>query len=301
MVDVSVVYVNYNTEALICASVESLYRFTRGVSFEVIVVDNHSREESLNILKDRLASFERVRFVPLQENLGFGRANNAAVPFATGDYLFILNPDTLLLNDALSILKNYLEDNPAAAACGGNLFDSEMRPARSFHRLFPSVKGELNSLMLFLPERIRYGRNRFFNYAGHPIGVAAITGADLMIKKGVVQEMGLFNDKFFMYYEDMELCCRIRKGGYEIASVPEARIQHLEGRSSSNMGRKADLVFEGRKCFYDAVGRSGWYRAVCNALFFLYCCERCVLSLFQGRESYHYWSRMLSDCLGANR
>lgn len=293
MADVSVIIVNYNSEALLAASIESVYKYTKGVSFEIIVVDNNSEKESQERLKSILSRYSEARLVPLTENLGFGRANNAAVPFATGDYLLLLNPDTILLNDAVSIMKDYLECHESIAVCGGNLFDSEMRPATSFHRLFPSIAGELNSLLFYLPEFLKYGRNRFFNHSGHPLEVAAITGADLMIKKSVVEELGLFDDSFFMYYEDTELCNRIRKSGYGIASVPDAHIQHLEGRSSSNMKRKADIVSAGRKNYYRISGHGKFYVGVCNFLFFFCCLIRSLIGALQGPSHFRYWSRML--------
>ncbi len=293
MADVSVIIVNYNSEALLAASIESVYKYTKGVSFEIIVVDNNSEKESQERLKSILSHYSGVRLVPLEQNVGFGRANNAAVPFAQGEYLLLLNPDTVLLNDAVSILKDYLEIHESVAVCGGNLFDSEMRPVTSFHRLFPSVIGELNSLSFYLPERLRYGKNRFFNHTGKPLDVAAITGADLMIKKSVVQQLGLFDESFFMYYEDTELCHRIRKAGYGIMSIPEARIQHLEGRSSSNMKRKADIVSAGRKNYYRVTGHGKFYVGVCNVLFFFCCLIRSLTGALQGPSQFKYWSRML--------
>ena len=295
MVDVSVIIVNYNTESLLAASVESLYENTKGASFEIIVVDNKSRPESRERLKDTLSRYPGTRLVPLAENLGFGCANNAAVPFAEGDYILLLNPDTVLLNDAVSVMKDYLDSHGSVAACGGNLLDSEMRPATSFHRLFPSVIGELNSLLFYLPERVKYGKNRFFNHTGKPLDVAAITGADLMIRKSVVEKTGLFDESFFMYYEDTELCHRIRGAGYGIVSVPDARIQHLEGRSSSDMKRKADIVSAGRKNYYRVTGRGRLYTGVCNCLFFCCCLIRSLTGLVQGSSQFRYWSRMLCN------
>jgi GT2 family glycosyltransferase len=194
-------------------------------------------------------------------------------------------------------MKDYMDIEASVASCCGNLFGADMAPVTSFHRLFPSIKGELNNLLLFLPERIRYGRNRFFNFTKRPLSVAAGTGADLMIRKAVVDKIGLFDDRFFMYYEDVELCHRIRAHGYDIVNVPGAQIQHLEGRSSSNMQLKADFVFKGRETFYLAVEKGKRYRRICNMIFSLYCCLRCFFGVFQGKASRQFWLRMVHNCI----
>ena len=230
--DVSVIIVNYHTSELVTDCLRSLYAQCRGVELEVIVVDNAS-EPGLQRKFDALFTGLGVKCLQLDENVGFGRANNAGAETATGRNLFFLNPDTILVNDAVSILSGYLDSHPDTGAVGGNLYDQEMNPMLSFRRRYPGIRWELNELLHNWPDRLRYGDNRRFNHTGQPMQVAYITGADLMMPASLFHGIGGFSPDFFMYYEETDLCRRISRAGYRIMSIPEARIQHLEGGSFS--------------------------------------------------------------------
>lgn len=230
--DVSVIIVNYHTSELVTDCLRSLYAQCLGVEFEVIVVDNAS-EPGLQRKFDALFPGLGVKCLQLDENVGFGRANNAGAETATGRHLFFLNPDTILVNDAVSILSDYLDSHPDTGAVGGNLYDQEMNPMLSFRRRYPGIRWELNELLHNWPDRLRYGDNRRFNHTGRPMQVAYITGADLMIPASRFLSVNGFSPEFFMYYEETDLCLRISQAGYRIMSLPDARIQHLEGGSFS--------------------------------------------------------------------
>lgn len=230
--DVSVIIVNYHTSELVTDCLRSLYAQCRGVELEVIVVDNAS-EPGLQRKFDALFPELEVKCLQLDENVGFGRANNAGAEIASGRNLFFLNPDTILVNDAVSILSGYLDSHPDTGAVGGNLYDEGMNPMLSFRRRYPGIRWELNELLHNWPDRLRYGDNRRFNHTGQPMQVAYITGADLMIPASLFHGIGGFSPEFFMYYEETDLCRRISRAGYRIMSIPEARIQHLEGGSFS--------------------------------------------------------------------
>lgn len=230
--DVSVIIVNYHTSELVTDCLRSLCAQCRGVELEVIVVDNAS-EPGLQRKFDTLFPELGVKCLQLDENVGFGRANNAGAETATGRHLFFLNPDTILVNDAVSILSGYLDSHPDTGAVGGNLYDEGMNPMLSFRRRYPGIRWELNELLHNWPDRLRYGDNRRFNHTGRPMQVAYITGADLMMPASLFHGIGGFSPEFFMYYEETDLCRRISRAGYRIMSIPEARIQHLEGGSFS--------------------------------------------------------------------
>ena len=232
--DVSIIIVNYKTLSLIVNCISSIIEKTDGISYEIIVVDNNSGDDFSKCLKDRFGNL--VICVPLQENIGFGRANNEGVRIATGRNIFFLNPDTLLINNAIRILSDYLDGNPNVGCCGGNLYNEEMKPVHSYSMLLPSIKWELNLLCGGVLEKIRWGKNAQFNHTKEYKKVGYICGADMMIKHSVLNEVGAFSKYFFMYYEDTELSYRIHDAGYEIISIPLAMIQHLEGKS---MGGKS--------------------------------------------------------------
>jgi len=227
--DVSVIIVNYKTSLLLVDAINSVFDKTEGISFEVIVVDNHSQDDSEQLVRERYG--DRVIYLSLPKNIGFGRANNEGVRIAKGRNILFLNPDTLLINNAIEILSGCLDNHPDTGAVGGNLYSPYGKPNVSFNRVFPSVFDETDQAMFRLLSRLRFGRNGLFNYTGRLLEVGFIVGADLMVPRKLLEKVGAFDPDFFMYYEETELCWRIRKAGYRIVCEPKASIVHIEGKS----------------------------------------------------------------------
>ncbi len=243
--DVSILIVNYRTPELVTDCVRSVREKTRGVSYEIIVVDNGSGDGSLQKMKSALP--EDVRLIDAGYNLGFGRANNLAAKYASGTYLFLLNSDTLLRNDAVSILFRYMEENRTCGIAGGNLFSADGRPAGSFCRSFDSPESvkyaaSWSGIITGIRERRRRDRlpenererilaEKNFNTTEYVEDVAYVFGADLMIAQSLFEELSGFDRDFFMYAEESELAFRVRKTGRTVMSVPEAEITHLDGGS----------------------------------------------------------------------
>ena len=249
MADVSVIIVNYKTVNLILDCVRSIYEQTEGVSYEIIVVDNNSEDGFQERIQEL---FPEVVCLPLSENIGFGRANNEGLKIAKGRNIFFLNPDTLLLNNAVKILSDYLDSHSEVGICGGNLYDVEMRPMHSYRMYLPGILWELNDLSGNLVDKLLWGKNRQFNHTGKSRSVGYITGADMMVRREVLDRVGCFSPRFFMYYEETELTYRIKKAGYKVVSVPRAKIQHLEGKSFKpgiNVSRIRYSI-EGRNTYY---------------------------------------------------
>ncbi len=247
--------------------IRSVREHTRGVNYEIIVVDNASEENFPELVRARCG--EDVIALPMEENVGFGRANNAGFAISKGDKLFCLNPDTKLLNNAIKILSDYLDDNPKAGACGGNLFRGDMHRALSFRRILPGIFWEISESMRLHPERLLYGRSTRFNRSGKPLKVGYITGADLMLRREVVEQTGGFSPEFFMYFEETDLCKRIKDEGWEIVSVPEARIQHLEGTSfpdESSRKRRLSMYAKSRE-IYNRRNLTPFQRSICDFLY----------------------------------
>ncbi len=244
--NVSIIIVNYNTTDLLLQCVDSIVKHTQKVSYEIIVVDNGSEEDSLAPLRqDR-----RISLLEQHENLGFGRANNVGATSARGEHLFLLNPDTILVNDAISILHQHLVNTPHTGLCGGNIFDADMLPIHSHDRLFPSILSEMDIVFGHLYYKLRYGKNSWFNHTDSPMKVAMITGADMMVRREVWDEVAGFDPSFFMYYEDADLCVRINEKGYDITNVPQAKIIHLEGKSFHESRARTERYFTGRNVFF---------------------------------------------------
>ena len=225
---VSIIFVNYNTSRLINDSIRSIFRHVRDISYEIIVVDN-ATEQLEQVIE--AAGDERIHLLQLPSNVGFGPANNAAAQIARGRNLFILNPDTLLINNAVKILSDYLDDHPETGICGGNLYNSDLRPNFSLSHFTPGFLHEVNDLLRNIPVKIIYGNGAYFNTSDKEINIPFITGADIMIRTSLFNSLGGFSSDFFLYYEDTDLCRRVEKAGYKITSVPTAKIIHLEGGS----------------------------------------------------------------------
>lgn len=244
--NVSIIIVNYNTTQLLLQCLDSIEAQTHGVTYEVIVVDNGSREEELPPLRqDR-----RITLLEQRQNLGFGRANNVGAAHARGECLFLLNPDTILVNDAVSLLYQHLASHPTTGLCGGNIFDADMQPIHAHDTLPPSILQELDIVFAHLYSKLVFGKNAWFNHTGKDMQVALITGADIMIRRAAWEAVGGFAPAFFMYYEDADLCVNVKQRGYAIVNVPQARIIHLEGKSFSESRARAERYFTGRAVFF---------------------------------------------------
>lgn len=230
-IDVSIIIVNYRTVSMILNCLDSIQRLTQEVSYEIIVVDNNSDDNFASRIHEQ---YPQVICVPLSENIGFGRANNEGVKIANGRNILFLNPDTVLLNDAISILSKYIDSHLFVGACGGNLYGINLRPHHSFRRWLPGIQWELNGLFHDYIARAYWGRNRMHNFTNKAMLVGYIVGADLMMPRHIFNLIGGFSPEFFMYYEETELCYRLKHKKYEVHSVPQARIQHLEGGSFDN-------------------------------------------------------------------
>lgn len=244
---VSIIIVNYHTSHLLLHCVDALEEQVKGVDYEIIVADNASSEEELVLLRDD----KRFTLLELDENVGFGNANNAAAQMAKGDYLLLLNPDTVLLNDAVTLLFQYMDAHPEVGICGGNLYDSDLQPTHSFHRLYPSFLSEMDFALGQVYRKIRFRGNAQFNSSEHPIEVAMITGADLMIRTDVWNKLKGFDTCFFMYGEDADLCKRCKQLGYGVVAIPEAHIQHLEGKSFMESESHCRRILDGRFTYFN--------------------------------------------------
>lgn len=253
MIHVTVIIVNYNTTTLLGNALDSLFAHTSGVLFQTIVVDNASPDGDPKIeLAERYG--DRVEWLSLDENVGFGKANNAAMKQARGEYFFLLNPDTLLRNNAVDILYKYMEANPKVGVCGGNVYQKDLSPGISYKYFGEGVWFELDAFFDEPIGRLCYGRSRVFNHRGRPMNVAAIVGADMMVRRAVWESLGGFDPDFFMYAEETEWQHRIRRAGWAIVSVPKAEIVHLEGGSYEQSERRLEAMLGGkillyRKCF----------------------------------------------------
>lgn len=233
-IDVSVIIVSYNTRHLTCASVASVIAMTRAVRFEVVVVDNASQDGSVVALRE---AFPEITIIETGANLGFGNACNHGIARAQGKYLFFLNPDTLLLNDAISTLYDWMERHGGereAGAIGSWLEDSEGGICHSYLD-FPDMLWLIGDEFPVIRRRREFrsqpdhAKEREVDY---------ITGADLFVPRAVMDRLGGFDPAYFMYYEESDLQKRMSMLGFRRFIIPGPRICHLEGASSDSPTRR---------------------------------------------------------------
>jgi hypothetical protein len=246
--NVSVIIVNYNTLDLTLQCLRSIYEKTNGLSFEVIVVDNASSDDSVKQIR---WEFPQVILIESPENLGFGRANNLGYEHSTGDFIFLLNSDTILMNNAIEILWRFLNEHTEVAIVGGQLFEKDgLKHTHSYSFMFPSLSMELDILLRgCITRRIERKKQRIISIDGF-VTVAYITGADMMLRRSDIQQLGFFNPSFFLYFEETELAYRYHRNGRISVFLPAAHIIHLGGGSFSLVKDRSKFYLEGRRNYY---------------------------------------------------
>lgn len=246
--DVSVIIVNHNTSSLVIQTIDSVLSRTEQIRFEIIVVDSGSSEDLVAL--SNYCAQSGVTFISVGENVGFGTANNIGARQSKGRNLFFLNPDTIVLNNSVRFLSDYLDGHPSAAACGGNLFSETMEPAHSYSFTFPSLSREFDFICGRFFSKLFHGPDAEFNTKGKPYPVAYVCGADLMVKREIFESVEGFSSDFFLYYEESDLERRITDAGYSIHSVPQSKIIHLEGKSFHFSKEREKHVFNGRNVYF---------------------------------------------------
>lgn len=249
--DVSIILVSFNTKELTKQTISSVKKETQNLEYEIIVVDNASKDGSPEMIEE---CFPDVTLIKNPDNNGFGAANNLGIQAAQGKNILFLNPDTILCNNAITILHNFLEDpkNADIAICGPNLYNEDMTHQHSYGN-FPTIKRllfTLTGLNVFLPPLYKKIFNPYgLNESNELKEVDYVTGAALMIRKSVIDNLGAFDEDFFMYFEEAELCHRIKKNGYKTFINPDANIIHLESKSIKfpihkfKMFRESELTY----------------------------------------------------------
>lgn len=242
MTDLSVIIVNTNNGNVIRPCLDSVFHYTRGLKYEVIVVDNGSTDGSLEMLRREYGA--RIRLVENGANVGFSKANNRGMAVAGGRAVILLNSDTELRDNALKKLFDFLFSREEIGACGGMLVYPGGAPQFSYgyYPSFPRMLWITLSGLLKTP----WGRReRAVIPAPNEVRkrVEYVCGADLMMKKSVLDRVGFLDERFFVYCEETDLCRRITRAGYEIWFLPDVRIvHHIEG-SFRERKRMREIIY----------------------------------------------------------
>jgi GT2 family glycosyltransferase len=229
--DLSIIILNWNSVRYLDECLRSVYQETRNINFEVIVVDGASFDGSEQLVRDK---FPEASFVQLTENRGFARGNNAGVGQARAKTLLFLNPDTVVLNGALEKLYAAFNKVPEIGVAGLVLLNSDLSIQTAAVQRYPCILGQILDFDPLI--------NKFKNfplwgnkalYGDAPTQVEVISGACLMVRKDIFEQVGGFNESYFMYAEDAHLCWNVRQAGREVYLLPVGRVIHHGGGCSA--------------------------------------------------------------------
>lgn len=247
--DVSVIMINYNTYELTKNALNSLFTYTVDLEYEIILVDNQSPDGSGDILADEFGN--RIKYIQSGGNLGTSKAFNLGFKNSCGKYILWLNTDIIIKDNFIFKLFKYMESHPECGVCGGNLLGFDGKPAHSYSKSFLSAKTlrkDRNLIFKVIRTIFKKAFSFDYNYTGAPMEVAQVIGADMMVRRELFDEVGLFEEAIFMYCEETEFQYRVRKHtGYRIFSVPEAVMYHLDGGSFQEKSKVSAETYE-RRC-----------------------------------------------------
>lgn len=243
--DLSVIILNYNTKDLLQKCLESVFSSRTDFQIEVIVSDNGSTDGSIEMIKNR---FPQVKLTENNANLGFSAGNNVGIRQALGRLVLLLNTDTEVRLNTLDLSIKYMDSHPEAGVMGCKVLLPDGKLHEASRRRFP------NPVNAFL--RL-FGLRRFsnYNYKNIPIDremeVDSVVGAFLMIRRSVIDKIGLLDEEFFMYGEDLDWCWRVKEAGFKVMYYPGAEITHyLYGSSAAVAFRSVRWAHSAMKIFY---------------------------------------------------
>lgn len=250
-VDISIVIVNYNVKDFLLQCINSIYKSVTNLNYEIIVVDNASTDGSRELFESTSITYSNFYYYFQKENLGFGKANNFGFEKAIGKYTLILNPDTLLEQDTLSTMFAYMEENPDIGTSGCKVLNLDGTFQSACRRGFPTPWAsfcKLFGLQRIFPKSKLFAKyNLSYLNENETNDIDALIGAFMFTRTDILKDIGGFDEAFFMYGEDLDLCFRIKQAGYRVSYYPKTTIIHFKGESS-----KRSTLNE-TKHFYDAM------------------------------------------------
>jgi len=282
MINLSICIVSFRARDLLRECLLSIYETVDSLSFEIIIVDNHSEDGTLEMLKNE---FHNVRLLVNDHNTGYTRPNNQAIRESRGRYIVLLNPDTLVKPNAIVELFGFLETHPEVGIVGPKVLNrdgtlqkqcrrSEARPWDSFcyfsglSRLFPHDRRFAGYLMTYLDENLTHEAE-------------AVSGSCMMIRRQVIEQIGYQDENFFAYQEDTDYCRRARLAGWKVFYDPSAQIVHYGGEGGSNVQPFRSII-EWHRSYYLYYRKhfAGDYLFVFNAIYYFGMLVKLGLSLF---------------------
>ncbi len=240
----SIIIVNYNVEYFLEQCLHSVLSASKGIDTEIFVVDNNSVDGSVEMIKEK---FPQIHLIENKDNRGFSKANNQAIKIAGGEYILLLNPDTVVENDTFSKIIKYMDKHAEAGGLGVKMIDGKGHFLPESKRGLPTPEVafyKVFGISRLFPKSQKFGKYHLSYLDNNKIHeVEILAGAFMLIRKTVLDKIGLLDEDFFMYGEDIDLSYRIVKAGYKNIYFPETRIIHYKGESTKKSSLNYVFIF----------------------------------------------------------
>ena len=237
--DLSILIVNWNVKDLLSDCLRSIFEHTNNLNFEVIVVDNNSPDQA-EVNKMMRENFPQVKYIPNHKNLGFAKANNQAMVLAQGQFILLMNPDTELRENSLLRVVNFVKENEEIGICGCKILNSDhtIQPSvRSFPTLASQVLIMLKLHHFLAGQKVlRQYFLKDFDY-NKPQEVDQVRGAFFLIRKKVIDKIGLLDDGYWIWFEEVDYCRRAKDVSWQVFYLPTAEVFHHWGQSFQKQER----------------------------------------------------------------
>ena len=274
MTKLSVVIVNYNVKHFIEQCLFSVLKASENIACEIFVVDNNSVDGSVTIIKDK---FPQVNLIVNKVNTGFSVANNQAIRLAKGEYVLLLNPDTVVQEDTFTKVITFMDTHADAGGLGVKMLDGQGNFAPESKRGLPTpfvAFYKMVGLSRFFPKSAKFGKYHLSYLQQDQINeVDVLSGAFMLMRKSVLDKIGLLDETFFMYGEDIDLSYRIQKSGYKNYYFPETQIIHYKGESTKRSSLNYVIIFYKAMAIFSRKHFSGsnafWFNALIHFAIFL--------------------------------
>jgi len=249
--NLSIIIVNYNTKELLQKALESIERFPPSGEFEIFVVDNASQDDSAEYIKN---IDNQVIPIINTENLGFSKANNMAIKMAKGKYILLINPDTEVLEGTLNKCMDYMDKHPTIGILGCKVLLPDGRLDLACRRGFPNLWNsffKFSGLAKLFPKvKLFTGYNLTYLDEHQSYSVDSVVGAFMMVRREVIEQIGLLDEDFFMYGEDIDWCYRAKQAGWDVFYYADAVIIHHKRASSKQSKKALNEFFRAMEIFY---------------------------------------------------
>jgi len=240
----SIIILNYNTKDITLNCIKSILKNTRNVNYEIVLIDNASRDGSVKMLSEFSSKHKNIKFIKNKKNLGFAKGNNVGIKKAKGEYILLLNSDTIIDSNVISGMTEWMDRHLEVGISSCKLLnkDGSVQGTGGYfpilHRVFAwmtieDIPGMENIIKPFHPLRSKffYKNDKFYSKARE---IDWLTGAFLFVRKKVFEQVGFIDEDYFMYTEDTDFCYRAKTAGWKVMYLPRWSIIHLGGQSSTS-------------------------------------------------------------------